>query len=245
MAPGRRAHDANDPTPAAPTRPGPSLLPPHLAAAVRRGRMAPQAALERAAWEAEVAALMRRHGLDRALASQVLHGEANLGHLLERRACAAYLAERARQSVFEVAAGDAVPRAFHLGNAGYAEAVVLENRAYDVVLQTPDGPPSALHKLRIRAVTDVPCGRRLRRERIRGSVTDAAPARPQDRYALSDRRLFLACTRGAAVTLTWLDGERMRGMVRSFTRFELVLETRTLGDVTILRHALADFRADA
>lgn len=217
------------------------LLPAHLAAAVRRGRMTLQVALARAAWEAEVAALTRRHGLDRALANQVLLGEADLERLLARRACAAYLAERAPPTIFQLALRDGRPRMLHLGLARTLEARIQADHAYDVSVETLDGEAHTLRKLAIRAVTDGPGGRRLQRERVRGTVLDEAPARPQDRYPLSDRRLFRARTSGVAVLVTWLDGERLRGTVSDFNRFDVVVRTRSLGEVTVLRHAIADF----
>lgn len=216
-------------------------LPPHLAVAVRRGGLTETEALERAAWESEVASLMRRHGLDRALASQVLHGQADLHHVLERRACVDYVRQHGDASVFAEAQRDGRPRAFHLGLGAYLEGIVTDDRPYEVVLRCAQGKPHVVHKLRVRAVTEVDAGRRLRRARARTACHDAAPTRPQDRYALSDRRLFRAMEGGEGVRVTWLDGEQLRGLVVAFSRFELSLQTKSIGRVAVLRHAVTQF----
>ena len=63
--------------------------------------------------------------------------------------------------------------------------------------------------------------------------------RPQDRYAIADKRLFQYADQHTPITVTLLEGERFACTINWFGRFELSVSLiNEHADVQIFRHAL-------
>ena len=70
--------------------------------------------------------------------------------------------------------------------------------------------------------------------------------RPQDRYSLSDKRLFQAMDEAHQISVTLLEGEVIRGKISWFGRWEFAIEVKGGAEIVVFRHALAGFaRLDA
>lgn len=211
-----------------------------LAEAVARGRLSPGEALRQMAVQEEAGFLMRRHGLDRALAIQVAMGHADLKEVLASRRFEAYRATHAGRSVFDEAVQDGAPRWFGLVDGSGVEAVVRRVDRYDV--EVVAGSQRALWaKREVTLVGRVVDASQIRRElrRDRQVPREAPAAHPKDRYPLGDRRLFRYVESEHEVRLALVSGHAVRGVVVGFARFELSLRVRGGAVVRVLRHAVS------
>ncbi len=206
--------------------------------------------LKRMAFQDEVQALMNRHELNRALATQIVLGQANLDQVLTRRRVEAQLAANRARSVLDAAAADG--RELTVGIHGHKQlrVKVAAVERYDVVLvETEGGAEHRVHKLQLKYAYAPDDHKKVRKsldydKARREAVVEPIP-RPQDRYACSDRRLGVALDRKLPVTAVTLEGECFTGEIAWVARYEFGLRTRSGAEVVVFRHALADLREPA
>jgi sRNA-binding regulator protein Hfq len=218
-----------------------SGMPYQMAMAVAHGRMELNEALERMARKDKVNALMERHTLSRALATQIALGHADLDVVLARRRLETHRStHRDRTCLVE---GARLALVLHDGRT--LKGTVAEVTPYQVVFQPDEGPPETFHKLLVMYAyapedwKSVKKGVKL--DKRNAAVGAVAPAeRPQDRYSCSDKRLFGYLDKGTDVVVTLLDGETLRGTIQWFGRYEFGLKLRTDVGVTVFRHSLKD-----
>lgn len=217
-------------------------MPRAVAMDVVKGRMTEADALERLARRAEVDLLMHKHGLDRALATQVVVGDAALDAVLATRRFEAHRAAHRGWSVLADAQTDEVPRWFLGVDGGSRVARVAVVDTYTVTLVDRRGETTSLHKLALALAADAAVERRVRRALRRDPEIAAqalAPStRPQDRYGVSDRRLFRLMDGGEDALVTLVSGDRLRGGIAWFARYEFGLRLKGDVEVVVFRHAL-------
>lgn len=202
------------------------------------------------AFQDEVQALMTRHELNRALATQIVLGQANLDQVLMRRRVEAHLLANRGRSILDTAAGDG--RELTLGLHGHKSlrAKVRAVEKYDVVVvESETGAEQRIHKLQLKYAYAPDDHKKVRKgmdydKTRRDAVVEPIP-RPQDRYACSDRRLGLALDRKLPVTAVTLEGECFTGEIAWVARYEFGVRTKGGGEVVVFRHALADLREPA
>jgi sRNA-binding regulator protein Hfq len=219
-------------------------LPPAMALAVAHGRMSLPQAMERLARSAEIEQLMRKHDLTRAVAAQIAKGDADLTAFLQRRRLAQHLEQHFSKSCLEEAQRTGQPLTTCLHGQRRIEAVVTAVGPYEVTLQPVDGSDAlVIHKLQFKYCYLPGEWKRVRKALRRDKALGEGPrepiARPQDRYTLSDKRLFGYVERKLVLDITLLEGEILRGTVLWFGRYELGLALKGEGQVTIFRHAIA------
>jgi sRNA-binding regulator protein Hfq len=220
-----------------------SGMPYQMAMAVAHGRMELNEALERMARKDRVNALMDRHQLSRALATQIALGHADLEQVLARRRLDVHRTDNRDRSC--LLPGARLALVLHDGRT--LKGVVGEVEPYQLTF-TPDGAPDGsapeqLHKLKLLYAYAPEAWKAVKkgvRSDKKASDTEAPAVRPQDRYSCSDRRLFGYLDRGVELNITLLDKSVMRGTVVWFGRYEFGLKLRTDGEVTVFRHALRD-----
>lgn len=217
-----------------------SGMPYQMAMAVAHGRMELNEALERMARKDKVNALMERHDLSRALATQIALGHADLDVVLARRRLETHrITHRDRTCLVP---GSRLAIVLHDGRT--LKGTVGEVSAYQFAFQRDDGPEEQVHKLLVMyayAPEDWKAVKKGVKVDKRVAADAAAPAaRPQDRYSCSDKRLFGYLDKRTEVAISLLDGETMRGTITWFSRYEFGLKLRTDALVTVFRHALKD-----
>jgi hypothetical protein len=214
---------------------------------VAAGRADLNELLKRMAFQDEVQALMTRHELNRALATQVVLGQANLEQILTRRRVEAHLGANRARSILDAAAADGRELTFGVHGHRTLRARVLAVDRYEVELRDVEtSAVERIHKLRIKYAYDPNDHKRVRKgldyDRTRRDLTVEPVPRPQDRFACSDRRLGLALDHHTPVTAVTLEGECFSGEIVWVARFEFGLRTRGGGEVVLFRHALAELR---
>ena len=218
-----------------------SGMPYQMAMAVAHGRMELNEALERMARKDRVNALMERHQLSRALATQIALGHASLDQVLARRRLETHRVDHRDRSALVPEAR--LTLALHDGRALKGRVVGVE--PYQVVFQPDGGEVETLHKLKLLytyAPDDWKGVKKGVKSEKRASDSAEPAVRPQDRYSCSDRRLFGYLDRQIEVQVSLLDGEVLRGHLTWFGRYEFGLKLRTDAEVTVFRHALRDIQ---
>jgi sRNA-binding regulator protein Hfq len=210
-------------------------MPYQMAMAVAHGRLDLSEALERMARRDRVQQLMDRHSLSRALATQVVLGHADLDVVLARRRLEEH--RRSHRDDSCLVAGAELVVVLH--DARSLRGVVRGVDAYQFVFDA-DGAVETLHKLQVMYAYRPGDWKGVKKV-IKGGekvVADAPALRPQDRYSLSDRRLFGFQDGQREITLTLLDGTVVKGVVTWFGRYEFAVRLKSDVEVTVFRHAL-------
>lgn len=221
-----------------------SGMPYQMAMAVAHGRMELNEALERMARKDRVNALMERHQLSRALATQIAIGHADLDQVLARRRLDVHRVDNRDRSCLQPDARLAL--VLHGGVTVKGRVIAVE--PYQVVMEEDGNPePQPIHKLKLlyayppeawKAVKKV-----VKADKRQSREAEPPAVRPQDRYSCSDRRLFGYMDRDVDLAVTLLSGEVLRGHLAWFGRYEFGLKLRTDTEVTVFRHALRDVAA--
>ncbi len=216
-----------------------SGLPYQMAMAIAHGKMDLNDALERMARKDQVNKLMERHGLSRALATQVAIGHADLDQVLARRRLEAHRVENRDRSLLIEGASVALA----LTGKQRVRGSVVRVEPYTLVLLV-DGEEQEHHKLTVKYGYDPADWKKVRKVFRSDKALTKSPkepeARPQDRYSCSDRRLFGYLDAETEVQVTLLEGEVLRGRVVWFSRYEFALEVKGGATITLFRHALAN-----
>ncbi|MCB9662567.1 MAG: hypothetical protein H6732_00490 [Alphaproteobacteria bacterium] len=217
-------------------------IPFQMAMLVAQGKLELNEALEKLSQRSEVERLMKEHDLNRAFATQVVLGHADLPAFLAKRRFDEHRTANASRSVLDEAVTDGAPRVLALFDQRRVEAAVKEVGTYEVILGLADGTTETHHKLDLKYAYLPDDAKRVKKAMQKDKELGEAPRRPaerpQDRYTCSDRRLFNTLDRAQPVAVTLLEGEVITGRVVWFSRFELGLEVKGGAVVVIFRHAL-------
>lgn len=215
-------------------------MPYQMAMAVAHGRMDLNEALERMARKDCVDALMERHTLSRALATQIALGHADLELVLSRRRLDEHRRTNRDRSVL-------VPETklvLQLNDGRAIKGRVRAVEPYQVVFGDDGEEPQSLHKLEILyayAPDDWKSIKRaIRSDKHAVRPAEAPALRPQDRYSCSDKRLFGYLDRSDEIQVVLVNGEVIRGKLAWFGRYEFGMRLRGEADLVVFRHALRE-----
>jgi sRNA-binding regulator protein Hfq len=210
-------------------------MPYQMAMAVAHGRLDLSEALERMARRDRVQQLMDRHQLSRALATQVVLGHAELDTVLARRRFEEHRQTHRDDTCLQV--GSELVLALHDGRALRGSVRAVD--AYQFVLEH-GGATETLHKLAVMYAYRPGDWKGFKKAVKAGEkgAGEAPALRPQDRYSLSDRRLFGFLDAKREMACTLLDGTVIKGAVSWFGRYEFAVRLKTDVEVTVFRHAL-------
>lgn len=222
-------------------------MPFQMAMAVAYGKLDLNEALERMARADRVDQLMKRHQLSRALATQVVLGQAALDRVLYRRRMDEHREKNRDRSVLLDAQQSGKPLALGVHGHGTVVGKVLDVAAYMVSVEGQE----PVHKLQLKYACDAAVAAKVQATFQWDPELRAAPrepiTRPQDRYACSDKRLFRYVDRELQLELVLLEGEVVRCVPRWFSRYELGCTVQVdakgaTAELVIFRHALHDIR---
>lgn len=216
-------------------------MPFQMAMAVAQGRLELNEALERLSRRAEVDNLMRKYEINRALATQIAMGHADLDAFLARRRMDQHRASYRERSCLEIARDQGTVLTLGLHGGRQLTGVITATDAYHATVQPKAGEAETVHKLQIKYAYAADDWKRVKKVQRKDKELAAQPRepieRPQDRYTISDKRLFRYMDSGATIDVTLLEGEIFRGTVAWFGRYEFGLEIKG-GELTVFRHAL-------
>lgn len=222
-------------------------VPAAMAAAVAQGRLSLNEALEKLARRSEVDRLMRKHDLTRAVATQIVMGHADLDAFLQRRKLEAHVADNGQRSCLDEARASGRLLALQVVGQRRVTGVVTEVGPYEVTVRDEAGAEVKLHKLEIKCAWYADDYKKVRKALRRDKALTDSPKeiarRPQDRYGLSDKRLFRFHDEGTQVDATLVEGEVIRGAIMWFGRYEFAIGVKGESEIVVFRHALADLRS--
>lgn len=213
-------------------------MPYQMAMSVAHGRLDLNEALERMARRDRVNALMERHELSRALATQIALGQADLELVLARRRLDTHRREFRDRTC--LVPDERLALVLHDGRTLKGKVKTID--AYQFTFETEDGEVHTLHKLLV-MYGYPPDAWKLVKKGVKSGerkATDPPAVRPQDRYSCSDKRLFSFMDQRTEVVATLLDGAVVRGTIEWFGRYEFAMKLRTDAVATVFRHALKD-----
>jgi sRNA-binding regulator protein Hfq len=223
-------------------------MPMQMALAVAHGKVSLNEALERLARRDQVARLVDRHQISRALAMQVALGQVDLEVVLQRRRFAELRERDRNRSVIDqhLASGEPLGILVH-GDRRFEGKVALAD-AYMFRMDLTGGGTEDVHKLQVKLAYRPDDSKRLRKAIRHDRTLKDHPIspipKPQDRYSLSDKRLFELMDAKTEVVATLLEGEVLKGVATWFSRYEFGLALKGDVEVVVFRHALHAVKSD-
>ena len=126
------------------------------------------------------------------------------------------------------------------------QAKVVENQAYEMVLDIEGQGREPIHKLQVKclypAASAADVAKQLKIDKkVLGLGLEPIKA-PAERYIVKNKTLFPLMKEREVVFCTLMEGEVIRGLIADFSRFEMIMHAKGGLPVTILRHSLYDLR---
>jgi hypothetical protein len=216
-------------------------IPYNLALHVARGERTLSSVLERLVAEDKVAQLVRKHDIPKSLAAQVALGQADLEAVLLKRELDAHIQANKERSILVERAADGRTVGLALHGQRTAIGVVRSVDVYEFDFVPEGGEPEKIHKLQAKFAWN-PDEYKLVKKGIDSAKEGRANAepiwKPQDRFPLSDKRLFALLKAERTVALCTLEGEILRGQVLWVGRWEIGLRMKGGGTLDVFRHAV-------
>ncbi len=194
--------------------------------------------------------LMLRHGLDHPTATQIVQGKLNIDAVLHRRRRKAHLSKHRDKSIFERAVRDGRPRMFAIHGRRVIIVRVKAVRAYDVDVlhlgpdMKPVGELETIHKLQFKFGAYFDHAQRMHKEFSvcvdSNQFVEPIP-KPQDRYAISDKKLFGWVDAKSHICVKTLEGELVTAPLSWIGRWEIGLDVQGV-ELVVFRHALANIQ---
>jgi len=220
-------------------------MPFQLAMAVALGRVDLNTALERMAREQQVDRMVAKHDLSRALATQIVLNQASLDVVLAQRRMVVHRETHRDRSCLDESHKTCETKAFALHGSRVIICKVLGVDSYQATIQeiTVGSEPEQIHKLQFKYCFDPKDEKKVRRFIKWDQELSKSPrepiVRPQNRYSISDKRLFQFVDNGELIEITLLEGEKFKCTVSWFGRYEMgVLFKGNETPVTVFRHCL-------
>lgn len=199
---------------------------------------------------ARVHRLMKRHGIDRSTATQIVNGQLCIDKVLHRRRRKQHLAKYRSRCMLAKAAGDGRPRVFALHGQEIVIARVKAVGQYDVSYLPlgpdlkPCGDLVTQHKLKFKFGAYFDHASKLQSAiEICRFTADSAETivKPQDRYYVSDKKLYGWVDASSRICVKTLEGEMVKGTLSWIGRWELGLDVYG-AELIVFRHALANIQ---
>jgi hypothetical protein len=197
-----------------------------------------------------IARLMMRHRLDRSTATQIVQNRISLDTYLHRRRRKLHLKKYCNRSILDVAQGDGRPRIFSLHGQEVFVARIKKIHAYEVELVRlgadlkPDRESELVHKLQFKFGGRLDHAAKLQ-SALTACETGSAVARPilrpQDRYPISDKKLFGWVDAKTVICVNTLEGDVVKGALSWIGRWEIGLDVQGV-ELVVFRHALANIQ---
>jgi sRNA-binding regulator protein Hfq len=157
-----------------------------------------------------------------------------------------YLLKNYRHSTFEEVAATGAPCCLHLHGHTTLQGTLAENSAYDIVVIAKDGARYELPKTRVKMLYPAEFAQAVQAQLTVDADAQARQLQPivtvKQRYFVKNKTIYTLMRSQEELLITLLEGEVLKGLIHSFSRYEmsLVLKDGTL--VAVLRHAILDIR---
>ncbi len=166
-----------------------------------------------------------------------------MGHL---EGFAEYLKERYEFSVLDRAVQDGEEWMIYLHGDEIVRARIVESRPFEIDFTTSDGQRRSIEKHNIKLLFKAELADEIQpliktNEQVKAKKTEPI-IKPRQRYHIKNKTLYVAMKDREVLFFTMLGGEVLRGLVESFSRYEIYLKLKGGQPVTILRHALFNVR---
>ena len=174
----------------------------------------------------------------------------SLDKYLHRRRRKHHLKKYGERSILEVAQGDGRPRIFSLHGQEVFVARIKKVHAYEVELVRlgvdlkPSREPEMVHKLQFKFGGRYDHAAKLQSaiDVSESSAEVAKPIlRPQDRYPISDKKLFGWVDAKTVICVNTLEGDVVKGGLSWIGRWEIGLDIQGV-ELVVFRHALANIQ---
>jgi sRNA-binding regulator protein Hfq len=157
-----------------------------------------------------------------------------------------YLGKMYQVSVFDQAFESGEIMAWHLHNQRVLEGRVKENLVYDVKLETGDGKEETVVKHDITFFHRADLMDQVNSlikvdEKVRQLGLEPILS-PGKRYHVKNKTLFPLMREKEVLFFILLEGEILRGVVKDFNRYEIMINMKRGVPLTLLRHAVYDLR---
>jgi sRNA-binding regulator protein Hfq len=157
-----------------------------------------------------------------------------------------YLLKNYRHSTFEEAAASGALYCLHVHGHTTVQGTVAENTSYDIVVRAADGTRHEMHKTAVKMLYPAEFEERVKVHLKFDADVQARNLEPivspKHRHFLKNKSLFPLMRTQEVLFITLLEGEILRGIIDSFSRYEISLALKDGTQVIILRHAILDVR---
>jgi len=157
-----------------------------------------------------------------------------------------YLDQNYATSVFDEACESKQPWEFHLHGHHIIRAEIFKNLVYDLKIKSHDTEESVLSKTDVKIFYPLDISEKLRPliktdPKVLKLSLEPIIA-PGLRHHIKNKSLFPLMKERQVVFFTLLEGEIIKGLVTGFSRYEIQCSLKGGLPVSILRHAVYDFR---
>lgn len=157
-----------------------------------------------------------------------------------------YLDEAYHISIFDQALDSEQPWKLHIHNHRIIEVKVTENLRYDLKVNVEGKVDEVLPKTDIKLIysdnldeTAIPL---LKTDKKIKDLELEPITSPKNRYHIKNKSLFPLMKEKIVLFFTLLEGEIIKGIIGSFSRYEITVNMKGGIPVTILRHSIYDLR---
>jgi len=157
-----------------------------------------------------------------------------------------YLLKNYRHSTFEEAVSSGALYCLHLHGHTTVQGTVAENKPYEVVVSAVDGTRHELPKTSVKMLYPAELEGRVQAHLKIDENVQACNLEPivsaKQRHFIKNKSIFPLMRTQEVLFITLLEGEILRGIIDSFSRYEITLALKDGTPVVILRHAILDVR---
>ena len=221
-----------------------SGIPYHLALAIARGKAELSEVLLRLFRNDRVNQLVAKHGLSRALATQVVLGQADLTTVLHHQRLHQYRKHHKHDSCLTKPFASNQWTCLAVYGQTLALHRITQLSRYELTLvpkHTPEAPETIAKLLLQYACLPNHQSRVMQARTTHPSMANhpVVPiVKPQERYAIADKTLFTLLEANKRLQLTTLEGYQFTGTLCWFARYEIGLTVAPNTQVTVFRHAI-------
>lgn len=220
-----------------------SHIPYPAAVRVATGQSSLNDVLQEMLREEKIKNLMAAHDFNRALATSIALGRADLDTILLRRRKNETLETNYARSCLETSQAEGVPLGLALHGHKRLRGRVLSVEKYTFqFLEDGSADPTEIHKTLVKYGYDPADFKQVRKAHSVDNQTKKQALEPivrvKDRHHFKNLTLQKAMDAGSSVEVTTLEGDVFRGQVLWFGRWEFGLRVTSGTDITLFRHAV-------
>lgn len=157
-----------------------------------------------------------------------------------------YLLKNYRHSTFEEAAASGAPCCLHLHGHAIVQGSIAANDTYDITVTAHDGARHEVPKTRIKLLYPAEFADRVQAQIKIDADVEARQLEPiitvKQRYFVKNKTIYTLMRTQEVLLVTLLEGEVLKGLIYSFSRYEITLALKDGTRAVILRHAILDIR---